>query len=372
MNVDSVAHNRVTANKINLKQRPQVNFKGGLNSVADTATDVITKSMKSIEKGGFFAEFLAIDFFGMILPRVFQALNRNKEELGHLNYDAATEEFLREILTGPGMLLIPLTVLATSGKTIGNSAKISRNVICEMEDVTKNACKRFTKEGNKKELNRIFYEELFNKCTKDVEASPVNAKKAQKQFVEKLIKLEEECSQNNGFLKNVANRYKNVVKKLSGQEIPVDRTKVLKGELTGLLTNYRQQHGLVQSSTEMKISKEVTRGVGDLIDDAVNFASDSIKRVKQSISSENIESVVSKVVKRADNSRKFVTGTAFAGIVAFLYIVPKIYIRNKEYPGSAGLENKGAKSNQKINLNELPLASARAMEFLRKMSGGQK
>lgn len=51
-----------------------------------------------------------IDLFGMIMPRTLIDLNRNKGELGHYNWDAGRETFMREVFSssilffGPGLI----------------------------------------------------------------------------------------------------------------------------------------------------------------------------------------------------------------------------------------------------------------------------
>lgn len=97
-----------------------------------------------------------IDFLGMIVPRTIIDLKRNKEELGHNNWDAARETALRESTTSVMLFFLPGIVATKIGQafidrkfkdkgintlsfidfnTLDNSKKAMRKII---EDAKKN------------------------------------------------------------------------------------------------------------------------------------------------------------------------------------------------------------------------------------------
>ena len=359
------------------KQAPKqgVAFRGSFGSAA---ADTITKTMHGIEKGGFFAEFLVVDALGMIFPRVFQALNRNKEELGHPNYAAATEEFLREAITGPSMLLIPLGILAGSGKMLGKSSKIARQTLGDFKNLTLKACEKFTKDGNKEGLNKLFYSELFDKAASNIKKAPQDAlKEVKEHFVDNMLKLEEHSSANDGFVKGLKARYTSIAKKLTGQHVEQGKASTIKSQLTESLADLNKKYGEVGASTQISISNEAgkSKGIGDIIDDAINFSQDSLKTIKEKATSSNYEAVINSVHKLKDNARKVVNALTYGAVAGFLVYVPKIYMRNKEFPGLAGLKQEGntlATPSQEAATPKKEIASARALDFLRKMNGAAR
>ena len=56
--------------------RRSQSFKGVASYIGDANKSFI----HYLEKGGFFAEFCIMDLCGLVLPRVWQGFNRNKEE----------------------------------------------------------------------------------------------------------------------------------------------------------------------------------------------------------------------------------------------------------------------------------------------------
>jgi len=113
--------------------RRSQSFKGVASYIGDANKGFI----HYLEKGGFFAEFCIMDLCGLVLPRVWQGFNRNKEELGHYNWQAGTEEFLRESITGPSMFLIPIGAVILAGRLLGKATQIKTNLLESFSNIFK-------------------------------------------------------------------------------------------------------------------------------------------------------------------------------------------------------------------------------------------
>ena len=119
--------NRNRSKNLNLKHQQQQTFTGSFNPVV--------MLMDAIDKGGFAASFIAQDGIGMVAPRIYEGLNRNRKEdengkkTGPLNWEFARREGIREILSGPSAFLIPLGILTLIKKFSGTANNVHVNHI---------------------------------------------------------------------------------------------------------------------------------------------------------------------------------------------------------------------------------------------------
>ena len=108
--------------KHNEQTQQQPSFTGSFNPVVTL--------MDAIDKGGFAASFIAQDGIGMVAPRIYEGLNRNREtdengkKKGPLNWEFARREGIREILSGPSAFLIPLGILTLIKKFSGSANNV--------------------------------------------------------------------------------------------------------------------------------------------------------------------------------------------------------------------------------------------------------
>lgn len=106
----------------NQQKHQQTSFTGSFNPVVTL--------MDAIDKGGFAASFIAQDGIGMVAPRIYEGLNRNREKdengkkIGPLNWEFARREGIREILSGPSAFLIPMGIMAIIKKTSGTANNV--------------------------------------------------------------------------------------------------------------------------------------------------------------------------------------------------------------------------------------------------------
>ena len=109
-------------NRQQKQNKRQQSFTGSFNPVVTL--------MDFIDKGGFAASFIAQDGIGMVAPRIYEGLNRNREKdengkkIGPLNWEFARREGIREILSGPSAFLIPLGMLSIIKKVSGRANNV--------------------------------------------------------------------------------------------------------------------------------------------------------------------------------------------------------------------------------------------------------
>ncbi len=134
MNIQKV---QIVEAKYNNNTRKQTTptFKGGADS--------LIKFWDTIGRGGWSANFVLQDVAGNNVPRTTISLHRNKEELGHLNYMAASETFLRESLSGPSMVAVPLGIMALSTRLAGPATKIPTQNIADFSQIMKTTLANF-------------------------------------------------------------------------------------------------------------------------------------------------------------------------------------------------------------------------------------
>ena len=310
-----------------------VNFKG----IGRALGDLNKFAMQRIEKGGFFAEFVILDMCGLVLPRVYQGFQRNKKELGHLNYQAGTEEFLREFITGPSLFLIPLGAVALAGKALGKGVQINSNTLKKFTQVFKklgnNVAQSDLLQNQRNFANKLFDDLFTNNPNKLKEAIPSTVKSLEeykKAFVE--------------LLTNSLDK-----KGTDGQAKFAD----LISDINAAYFNKKNTYAV---DILLKDKQHGTSAV-DLFDDARKYMQDVIPSVKMTVSEaiengtsvakEFVESAIDKITKIRENGRRVLCLGGSAALAGFLSIIPKIYQRSKTNPALNGLveqkDGKGAK-----------------------------
>lgn len=128
MKVNSIQNTPIRAyNNKNGANKSNPSFKG----------DFLINCWDAIGRGGFASSFVVQDVCGSCIPRTAYALNRNKEITHKNNYLAAGETAIREVLTGPGMVSVPMLVLAASHKISGSANSVPMENIAPFSDEMK-------------------------------------------------------------------------------------------------------------------------------------------------------------------------------------------------------------------------------------------
>lgn len=319
----------------NQQKHQQTSFTGSFNPVVTL--------MDAIDKGGFAASFIAQDGIGMVAPRIYEGLNRNREKdengkkIGPLNWEFARREGIREILSGPSAFLIPMGIMAIIKKTSGtannvhvshiealgqnfadyaakhpeqlkNSAEFKKGYYAQiLENALENSTDETFKGEQLKEKAKNFAEKLVNSEEKRANKDKKNANKLQAEIVDEYMKLRKQYSAPSGNELEVS-------LKVSGKEKPLG-------------TNIRQ---LVQSLTD--------------------YSGDALEKVNKHLEKHangNIDEYIKKFNTHRAGTRVLSNLGMWSAVVGFYTLIPKLYnLGLKHDPGLKGLVEEGAEKTE--------------------------
>lgn len=350
----------------------QVSFSGSGMPVVDGIIGFITW----MENGGKAVEFTVTDCLAMIFPRTFQAYNRNSKELGHPNYKAGTEEALREFLTGPSMFLVPLGLVGLGNKIFGESSGIGFNKLRKFGET-------FTGLVSKNGANKTeFYKEILKEAVSEklagkdpTEHISVIIKNMEKidELNKKIVShkegrhighglilfIDEKIVKTSDFLAakfpklNGANSF---IKKHIGGNVEIlekraNLDKQIKesfNAITGIITKINSDSAISSETIGHIISpdnvllncagktKKFSASAKELITDMMKFGNDIVAKT-ESVAKDSQGKIAEKLFAQRHGGRIITIATAIASTATFLYCIPMLYKRNKQYPGIDGL-----------------------------------
>lgn len=305
------------ANKANPRTQPV--FRGG--------TDGLIAFWDAIGRGGWTANFILQDVLGNNVPRTTISLNRNKEELGHLNYIAGAETFIRESLSGPSMVAIPLGVMALSTRLAGPATRVPMQNIADFAEIIKGTARNIGEgaEISKDAFRQAFYTDLLNSVGKH---SLNGSTEFTAEALERIAKIESGTLHKRTFIKKLLNK---------------DRTGSLDEAFSNLqkrFSKFRQQK--VAYGENFFGAKMAAKGketdIADLISQAKEFFDDFTKKGLAATDNSKIKlptgiDAIADKFKNLRSGQRFVTGIAMTGLMMlFLSIIPKIYSISKTSP----------------------------------------
>ena len=319
-------------NRQQKQNKRQQSFTGSFNPVVTL--------MDFIDKGGFAASFIAQDGIGMVAPRIYEGLNRNREKdengkkIGPLNWEFARREGIREILSGPSAFLIPLGMLSIIKKVSGRANNVHIDHINALGDDFASYAKEnrelFQSDAQnfkKGYFSRVFENVLSNSTDNNLNDSEIklNAEK----FAEKMIEAESDKKNSNKLISEIIDEYSKIRKKTissSGDELGA----VMKSE-SGKLLNTNIQ--------------KLTQSLADYADDAIKHVSLTSDNIAKSVKNFNLHRAGTRVMSNL---------SMWGAVVAFYTLIPKLYnLGLKHDPGLKGLEteeNNDANDNKsKVN-----------------------
>ena len=327
MKVANISQQNVTSYKNRLPQKQ--NFNGAVRLIGDANKAL----MKKIETGGFFLEFVLLDLMGMVLPRVYQGFNRNKKELGHLNYKAGTEEFLRESITGPSMFLIPLATVALAGKVLGKGVQINGSTMKKFTSIFKKTGSNMAQdsvEALQKGFAGELFDELFTKNAKRIKEASFAGLKSLEEYKQEFVKTLTEGLGN--------------------------KSQKTKGKFCDLIADINSTYFKKVNTESIDVilpDKTASTVAGNMFDDARKFMTDIIPSCKitisdmaekgKQISAEVINSTIDGFNALRKNGRKFMCVIGAILLSSFLSIIPKIYQITKTNPALEGISEGGKK-----------------------------
>ena len=329
--IDVAKRNRSnTFDHKNKQQQPA--FTGSFNPVV--------MLMDAIDKGGFAASFIAQDGIGMVAPRIYEGLNRNRKEdengkkTGPLNWEFARREGIREILSGPSAFLIPLGILTLVKKFSGTANNVHVDHINVLgENFADYASKNSDKIQHATEFKKGYYAQVFENALQnstDNSFRDTELKQAAQKFADKLVEIETKR----------ANKDKKGANKLQAQ-------------LVEEYMNIRKSHA-APSSDEMAATLKVKdkkdllgTNIGRLTQSLTDYTNDILNKInKKNIVSEEIPDFVSKFNKYRSGTRVLSNIGMWSAVVGFYTLIPKLYnLGLKHDPGLKGLEESAENKN---------------------------
>ena len=308
-----------------VKGRQQQNQNSHQQAFTGSFNPVVTL-MDAIDKGGFAASFIAQDGIGMVAPRIYEGLNRNREKdengkkTGPLNWEFARREGIREILSGPSAFLIPLGILTAVKRFSGRANNVHVSHIDALGNdfalyATNNAeqLHNDVKGFKKGYFTQVFENILSNSTDNNLTAEEI--KQHAENFAENMVKAEEDKGNSKKLLSEITNKYSKLRKRTissSGDELGA--TLINKGN-----------------------GKALNTSIGRLTQSMADYADDAIKHV--SLTSDDIAKAIKSFNINRAGTRVFSNIGMWGAVVAFYTLIPKLYNMGlKHDPGLKGLE----------------------------------
>lgn len=326
--------------KLNDKNSQHPTFAGSFNPVVTV--------MDAIDKGGFAASFIAQDGIGMVAPRIYEGLNRNRQtdengkKTGPLNWEFARREGIREILSGPSAFLIPLGILTIIKKASGTANNVHVDHINILgKNFSDFAVKNPTQLKNPAEFKKGYYAQVFENIFNNSTDKSFNVKEKAQHFADKLVEAE---------TKRV-----NKDKKGAGK---------IQSELIGEYMKIRKQFaspssdelGVILKSEEK--NKTVNSNIKRIIQSLSDYSGDALAKTNKYISSQSGHTAeelakdgsLAKYVKNFNlhraGTRVLSNFGMWGAVVAFYTLIPKLYNMGlKHDPGLKGLESEDKADN---------------------------
>lgn len=326
--------------KLNDKNSQHPTFAGSFNPVVTV--------MDAIDKGGFAASFIAQDGIGMVAPRIYEGLNRNRQtdengkKTGPLNWEFARREGIREILSGPSAFLIPLGILTIIKKASGTANNVHVDHINILgKNFSDFAVKNPTQLKNPAEFKKGYYAQVFENIFNNSTDKSFNVKEKAQHFADKLVEAE---------TKRV-----NKDRKGAGK---------IQSELIGEYMKIRKQFaspssdelGVILKSEEK--NKTVSSNIKRIIQSLSDYSGDALAKTNKYISSQSGHTAeelakdgsLAKYVKNFNlhraGTRVLSNFGMWGAVVAFYTLIPKLYNMGlKHDPGLKGLESEDKADN---------------------------
>lgn len=315
------------------KSSNQQSFTGSFNPVVTV--------MDAIDKGGFAASFIAQDGIGMVAPRIYEGLNRNRQKdengkkTGPLNWEFARREGIREILSGPSAFLIPMGILAVLKKTSGTANNVHVNHIEALgQNFVDYAAKNPEQLKDAAAFKKGYYAQVLENAihhSTDKSLSGEELKQTAQSFADRLVEVETKR----------ANKDKKGANKLFA-EVVDDYMKL------------RKSHA-APSSNELDVLIEVAgkdKPLGTnfrrLAQSLTDYSGDALEKTNKFLTKNangNLDEYIKKFNLHRAGTRVLSNIGMWAAVVGFYTLIPKLYNMGlKHDPGLKGLVDEGAQT----------------------------
>ena len=329
------------------EQNRYMNKNNNGKNVNFTGVNPVITVMDAIDRGGFAASFILQDFLGMAAPRIGTGLYRNHDKTGHLNWDFAKKEGIREVLSGPSAFLIPLGMMFGIEKFAGAANNVPIDYINGFgEEFAKfaNANKDLLKEPAK--AKQGFYKELFKNMLSTSTNGGLQGEELEKlseSYAKRLIQAENAKSK--GFFRN-----------LTGKKVPGSAQDLTQELLEDFVKQRKRFLGAEGDKTLVEFTtssgKKLTTSFKEVLGNMNDYANDAIKSIGKKLKPDlDINKFVKNFSRRRSGSRFVANMSMFGAVVAFFTIIPKLYnhaTKGKD-PGLAGLVPEEDQKNGQVS-----------------------
>lgn len=325
MPIESInsANNAIKRN--NNKLSKQQSFTGSFNPVVTV--------MDTIENGGFMAAFIAQDGIGMVAPRIYEGLNRNRErdengnKIGPLNWEFARREGIREVLSGPSAYFIPLGLLTLIKKYSGPANNVKADHINTLgEHFADYASKNKAQLADKGAFRTGYYTQVFeNILSNSTDGRLVGdeLKSQAENFAKELVKIENLRKSKN------KKEAKELTTKLVGKYIDIRKANSEASTNTA---------SIVMKSGEKTLNSDIKYMLGGL----TNYTDDALEKLSSFVkkdSTGNVKEFITNFNKHRIGTRVISNFGMWGSVVGFYMLIPKLYnLGLKQDPGLKGLE----------------------------------
>ena len=350
--------NKITS--INLNNFPENNKRSArphnpsFNGLISTG---IVGTMDAVERGGIAASFTVQDMFGTNFPRTIKGLYRNKDITGEYNFQEAKEVALREFITGPSMFIIPMTALCLIKKYAGKAFSVPIARTKAFSGIL-NDNKKLINADNLKSNNALFKQEYYTKVFENVLKSSIpdlserEISENAADFARRLIDIE-------------GAKPKNIFQKLFNKKIPTSKDSKIDEFVEKFVALTKASNGeKTKDLFAASISKDgktvANAKITNLLTSLSDYTSDIIKSGSNKIKSFDDKSIgdfISSFTKTRIGGRFILNFLLCGSVIAFCTVIPKIYMRNKTFPGLNGLQN-----NEQQNQNAKSVAQNSSVE----------
>lgn len=345
-------NNSTSDNSKEVKKQPQkypeLAQQNGQNVSFGNAANAVVMFMDGIERGGFVASFMAQDCCGMVAPRIYEGLNRNKEETGHLNWDFAKREGLRECLSGPSVFVIPASILYFVKKYSGTANNVPVDFIKAFGgEFGKYASGQGVNIADTAKTQTEFYEQVYRNVLKTSTggAMPEDELNATaKKFANELSAIRD--AKTKGFWKN-----------LSGKAVEGSREDLmsqLSNEFIAIRKRYMApsaSHWVAELQPQDPKAAKISASFSSFSNKLLDYTHDTVEHTKHFVEKNkngNLVDFVKNHTTRRMGSRALTNVGMWLAVVGFYFAIPKIYSMglNGKNPGMAGLEEHTAAADE--------------------------
>lgn len=333
-NYDSVACKN-NLNSSAVKINPSFGSAG--SGIKDFLTNGAAKTFKFTERGGFFLEFLIVDTFSMIAPRVIVGLDRDRDKTGQLNIQAGAEEAGRELLSGPSMNLIPMAIASIAAHKFMPAVKMKTETLEGLNHNLNNLVDINTDLTDKGSLNRKLAEKLFDDAFGGNNFNLDKKAEFKTQFVDLLeqstktkpkLSLMKKWDQSRGNLTD----YDKAEKAFDELIIEMNNKNKAPKALNVAPDNVHN----VSISTG---TKQANVNAMDLFEDFHNYSKDIIEKIIKKVpKKENLEAFLKEATKKRVATKAGLAAAAFFAVGGFLLYIPKLYQLSQTSPAEQSAE----------------------------------